>query len=360
MLGFLPTFQFPQGLLLAPLVLLGIWWGQRGKNRPAATFSSIEGLRNLPVTMAQRIKRLLPWVRALGLICLVVAFARPQRGISETMVRTEGIAIEAALDISGSMDAMDFALHNEAAPRIEAVKHVFTQFVSGDRHADLPGRPNDAIGLVAFGGYADSRCPLTLDHGALMDVVASLETPKPITDKHGNVLNESLWKEETLTAIGDAITLSIERLDQVQARSKVILLLTDGVSNAGAIPPEDAIALAKQKGVKIYTIGIGQNGYAPFKVPDGFGGFSLERARVEFDDALLKKAAEETGGRYFHADATETLQRVYAEIDRLERSVTEKAVYMEYHELYAWPLALGLLLLLAEAVLMATRFRTLP
>ncbi|MCW8129759.1 MAG: VWA domain-containing protein [Planctomycetota bacterium] len=355
----LPTFEFPLGLLLAPLLALGVWWQQRKKHRPAAIFSSVEGLRGLPVTFMQRLKRLLPWLQFLGLLCLSVALARPQRGVSETLVRTEGVAIEAALDISGSMDAMDFALRDEAVTRMEAVKHVFAEFVSGDR-ANLPGRPNDAIGLVAFGGYADSRCPLTLDHGALLDVVSSLETPKPVTDRHGNVLNQELWKEESLTAIGDAIALSIERLEQVQAKSKMVLLLTDGVSNAGVIAPKDAVALARQKGVKIYTIGIGRNGLAPFKVPDGFGGYELEKARVEFDDTLLKDAAEATGGRYFHADNTEALKGVYAEIDRLERSITEKAVYMEYHELYAWPLALGVLLLLLQGLLASTRFRTLP
>jgi len=356
-----PAFQLPQALLLAPLFVLLVWHRGRPSQRPAAIFSSLDGLRRLPVTFAQRVKGWLPVLRGLGLVCLVVAFARPQRGVSETLVRTEGIAIQAALDRSGSMEAMDFKLDEEQVSRMAAVKHVFTEFVQGSRDADLPGRPSDAIGLVAFGGYAESACPPTLDHGALLDVVKALDTPKEIRDRRGRVLNNELLQEERATAIGDAIALSVERLEHVTARSKVILLLTDGVHNAGAVQPRDAIALAKRAGLKIYAIGIGHSGTAPFPVQDPFFGRTVLRpVEVEFDDKILKAAAEETGGRYFHADDTASLRKVYAEIDRLERSITEKAVYMEFHELYAWPLVIGLALLLLEALLSATRFRTLP
>lgn len=360
MFDWLPVFRFPPGLLIAPLVVLGVWWNQRAKARPAAIFSSLDGLRGLPVTLAQRLKRLLPLLRAAGLVCLAVAFARPQRGISETLVRTEGIAIEATLDISGSMNAMDFSINGERVSRIAAVRHVFAQFAGGDRAAGLSGRPNDAIGLVAFGGYANSRCPLTLDHSALLDVVKNLDTPKPIHDRRGNILNAELLQEELQTAIGDALALSVERLKDAKARSKIILLLTDGVNDAGEVSPEDAIALAKKEGIKIYTIGIGHTGEAPFPAQDFFGNQVLQPHRVEFDDKILKLAAEATGGKYFHAEDTDALRNVYASIDQLERSVTEKAVYMEYRELYAWPLAVGLALLLAEALLAATRFRTMP
>ena len=360
MWDYLPVFRLPEGFFLAPLAILGVWWSARPRLRPAVIFSSLSGVRGLPVTLAQRIRSAMPYARAAGLLLILAAFCRPQLGITETRTHAEGIAIQATLDISGSMEALDFSLDGKQTSRLEAVKHVLAEFIAGSKQARLPGRSQDAIGLVAFGGFADSRCPMTLDHGALLDVVRGLETPKELHDRHGQVLNEAYLREEQATAIGDAITVSVDRLESLQAKSKAIVLLSDGVNNAGVCDPEDAIALAKSKGIKIYAIGIGQAGAAPFPFVDRYGKRVLKSVVVEFDPTLLKKAAETTGGKYFHATDTEALRSVYEEIDKLERTETERAIFTEYRELYVWPLLAGLLLLLADGGLGYTRFRTLP
>jgi len=356
----LPTFRWPLGLVLAPLAVLAVYYAERAKGRPTAIFSSLEGLRHLPVTLAQRTRRLMPFVRALALVLLTVACARPQLGITETLVRTEGLAMQAALDTSGSMEAMDFSIDGTQTTRLEAVKRVFSEFVAGNRKVGLEGRANDLIGLVAFGGYADSRCPMTLDHGALLDVVMSLQTPQPLYNRQGRIVNEELMREEGATAIGDGLALSLERLKGVVAKSKIVVLLSDGVNNAGVAEPLQAAELAQQMGVKIYTIGIGRSGEAPFRGKDPFGRTQFVRRYVEFDEKLLKELATRTGGTYFHAEDTTGLRQVYATIDHLERSETERAEFLDYRELYYGPLIAGLCLLLLDAVLLATRFRALP
>ncbi len=357
MLEWFPNFHSPQALLLAPVALAGIWWNTRSKQRATALFSSLEDLRDLPVTLAQRIYRLMPLLRATALLLLIIALARPQQGLTETRIRTEGIAIEAALDVSGSMDAMDFTLNSKQVTRLAAVKHVFSEFVGGG--SDLNGRPDDLIGLVAFGGFADSRCPLTLDHGALLEVVKSLSTPKEIVDRSGNVLNKDLLQEERATAMGDAIALSLERLKEVKAKSKIIVLLSDGVNNLG-IDPIQAAEIAKGMGVKVYTIGIGGNGEAPFMMRDIYGRMQMHAQYVQLDEDLLQELAKITGGTYFHAKNTDALRQVYAEIDKLERTETERFVYTEYLEWFWIPLAAGMVLMILDGVLSATRFRTLP
>ncbi|GMV79620.1 MAG: BatA protein [Planctomycetota bacterium] len=355
-----PTFRAPEFLALLPVAAGTVYYALRRAARPTVLYSSVADLRGLPVSWAHRLKQAMPYVRMLGLGCLIVALARPQQGITETLLRTEGIAIQAALDTSGSMDAMDFTLDGKRSSRMEAVKRVFTEFVAGAPAAGLAGRPDDPIGLVAFGGYADSRCPLTLDHGALVEVVKTLDTPKLLEDRRGNVVNEDLWREEQRTAIGDAIALSLGRLKEITAKSKVIVLLSDGVNNAGVADPVEAARAAKEMGIRIYSIGIGQTGSALFPVPDRFGKTVLRPMDVELDERLLKEVASMTGGQYFNAKDTEALRKVYAEIDRLERTETERRVFTDYHERYPAPLLAGLVLLLLDGVLAATRLRTLP
>lgn len=360
MWDWLPQWHTPQAFFLAPLAVAGVWWSARARNRPTAIFSSLQGLKEVPVTIAQRVKAWMPVIRCLGLLFLTVALARPQLGITETRVRTEGIAIEAALDVSGSMEAMDFSLDDKQVTRLEAVKHVLGEFVTGSKGSGLRGRANDLLGLVGFGGTAYSRCPLTLDHGAFVDVLNSLEVPRLVFDRQGRPINRELVQEERATAIGDALALALDRLEQVEAKSKVIVLLSDGESNVGVVEPEKAIEAAKQKGVKIYAIGIGHTGQAPIQVEDAYGRTVIEHISVSLDEDLLREAADKTGGSYYHAENTEALVEVYKSIDQLERSETEQAVYTEYDELFLLPLLAGLGLLLLEAVLMATRFRALP
>ncbi len=356
MMGF--RFQDPWWLLLLlPLAVAGvaIWWR---RPRAAVLFSSVAMLRRLPVTWAQRIKRFLPWLFLAGMAAMVVALARPQHGKEEYRVRAEGIAIEMAVDRSGSMEALDFTIDNQRADRLQAIKKVFREFVLGD--GELSGRPDDLIGLVAFGGFAEAKCPLTFDHDALLHVLDDVKIPQPIRNNRGQIVNARLLGEERATAIGDAIALSVERLKPVKAKSKIIILLTDGESNAGVLQPLEAAKIAKTFGIKIYTIGIGSNRPVPVPAYDVFGNRVIARQMFPLDEKTLAEIAEMTGGKYFNARDTASLRNVYAEIDKLEKTVSEGRLYTQYRELFPFALFPGLGLILLEIVLASTRFRTLP
>ncbi|MCY3021147.1 MAG: VWA domain-containing protein [Planctomycetota bacterium] len=353
-------FYSPLWFALAPLVAAAVWLAWRPRRQAAAIFSSVAGLKGLPVTLAQRARRLLPPLYALGLVLLVAALARPQVGRSESRIHTEGIAIEMVVDISGTMQAEDFELEGKRESRLNAVKHVFKEFVLGSRGGGLKGRPNDLIGLVAFGGFADSKCPLTLDHGALADCVQALEVPKRLRDRRGNVINERLFLEETMTAIGDGLALALDRLRNVEAKSKVVILLTDGDNNAGVVQPPQAAEIGQKMGVKVYTIGIGRTGWAPIPIEDEFGHRYLERAQVRLDEDLLRGIAEKAGGQYFNATNTKALAEVYAAIDKMEKSKVEETRYTDYTELYLYFAVPGLALVVMVSFLEMTRFRGLP
>jgi len=354
------SFQAPLWLLLLiALVVVGVL-AIRRQRRAAVLFSDVTILRTLPVTLALRIKRWLPCVGLLGLAMLIIALARPQRGIEEFRLQTEGIAIEMCIDRSGSMAALDFNLEGRQANRLDVIKRVFHDFVMGK--GKLPGRPDDLIGLITFGGYVEPKCPLTLDHGALIQVLDAVEIPHPIFDGHGREINQRLWQEDSQTAIGDALAVAANRLKNIQAKSKVIILLTDGEQTAGVLQPMEGAKIAKTLGVKVYTIGIGTNGRVtiPDPYPDEFGRPVLHREVFPLDEHTLQQIAEETGGKYFSAQDAERLGDVYAEIDRLEKSPSEGRLYSEYHELYQWFLLPGLGLILVQTVLAGTRFRSLP
>lgn len=214
--------------------------------------------------------------------------------------------------------------------------------------------------MVAFGGFADSKCPLTLDHGALVEIVKSLEIPRPIRDRQGKVLNAETLQEELATAIGDGVALGIDRLREAKSKSKVLILLTDGDSNAGAIDPREAAKIAKELGIKIYTIGIGRNGIVPFPQEDELGRRILMQAQFRIDEELLREMAETTNASYFHASDSKGLAKVYAEIDRMEKTEIEETKYAQYTELYRWFAGSGLALILGVHLLLETRFRSLP
>ena len=182
---------------------------------------------------------------------MIAGLARPQAGKAESRISGQGIAIEIVLDISGSMEAIDFQLEGQDVSRLEAVKHVIQEFVLGSRASGLSGRPDDLVGLVAFGGFADSKCPLTLDHGALVDIVQGLEIPKPIRDSQGRVINAQALQEELATAIGDGVAVAVDRLRGAKAKSKVLILLTDGDCNAGVVDPREAARIAAESGIQL-------------------------------------------------------------------------------------------------------------
>ncbi|MGD0383846.1 MAG: VWA domain-containing protein [Thermoguttaceae bacterium] len=356
MMGF--RFQDPLWLLLLiPLAAAGLWMLRR-RRRVAVLYSSVELLKNLPVTWAQRVKRFLPVVFLAGLALLVVALARPQHGKDEFRIRADAIAIEMVVDRSGSMHALDFELDNKRASRLAVVKNVFRDFVSGE--GGLAGRSDDLIGLIDFGGFVETKCPLTFDHGALLQLLDTVKIPEPIIDSQGNIINARLLQEELSTAIGDALATAVERLKPIKAKSKIIILLSDGESNAGVVDPAEAAQAAKTYGIKIYTIGIGTTGFVPVPQEDPFGRQVLVQERVQIDERALKTIADTTGGKYYNAQDTEKLRKIYADIDKLEKTTTEGRLYTEYRELFSYALFPGLGLVLLEMVLSCTRFRSLP
>lgn len=350
-------FESPGALfLLIPVVIvLAIRFRRR---KPAVLYSSTTLLKDLPITLRQRFRRTLPWLYAIGILLIALAIARPQLGREETRIRTEGIAIQMCIDKSGSMQALDFPVDGEQVNRLEAVKHVFHKFVAGDGEFD--GRPDDLVGLIAFGGFASALCPPTLDHGALLDVLDSVQIPEPIRDEQGRVLNEEMFREEQATAIGDALALAVDRLKDLEAKSKVILLLSDGENTAGVVSPLDAANAAAEFGIKVYSIGVGSNGMAPYPGVDLFGRRVLQQQAVRLDEETLKAIADSTDGLYFNAKDTDSLSRVYEEIDQLEKTEVEGQLYTSYREVFGYPLWIGLGCLLTNVLLGTTWLRGLP
>lgn len=312
-------------------------------SRHAAGRVLYSSLRVLPARTSTWRTRL-SWVPdaliALALIGLAIALAGPRRGEEDSRVRREGIAIVMAVDTSSSMAALDLSIGEVERDRLVAVKEVFERFVKR--------RPDDAIGLVGFARYADTRSPLTLDHGNLLAAARAVELTAARTRDDG-------------TAIGDGLALAVERLAASKARSKVAILLTDGEDNASQISPDEAAVLAREAGVKVYAIGAGTVGVAPVRVTEPDSGASrLVQVQVSIDEDLLRSIAESTGGRYFRADDAAALDAIYDEIDRLETTELEETRFAEYREYFDRFVALGLLLALAGLLLRATVLRRIP
>lgn len=319
-------------LALAPL----IWWRWwRRAPHAAVRFSSIEWLRRQGRSWRVRLRAVLPALRTAAVVLLVVALARPQKGNEETRILSEGVAIQLVVDRSSSMNAMDFLIEGKRVDRLEAVKRVVHEFVSGGN--GLKGRPDDLIGMITFSGYADGNCPLTLDHAFLLETLDQIE----IVDE----------RSEDGTAIGDALALAVERLRELDERpdvstqnrikSKVIVLLTDGENNAGSIPPEKAAELAKSYDIKIYGIGAGTEGFVPIRNRDAAGFNFFSRVYATINEGTLKAIASIAGGKYWWATDTDSLRGVYAEIDALEKSGTEEKRYSQYAELATERAVLG-------------------
>jgi Ca-activated chloride channel family protein len=263
---------------------------------------------------------------------VIVSLARPREGQQQTIIESEGIAIQMVVDRSGSMQAMDFQIDGEHVDRLTAVKNVAGKFVSGG--GELLGRYSDLIGLISFAGFADAITPPTLDHGFLLNALNQTE-----------IVNQ---QSEDGTAIGDAIALAVEKLNSLDAKqdekvkSKIIILLTDGENTAGEFLPVEAAEIAQAVGIKIYTIGIGTKGQAPFPVIDPFSGRKMIRwMQVNVDEATLKEVAKKTAGKFFRATDTDTLENVYREIDQLEKSKVETNHFVDFTELAVQPFRMG-------------------
>jgi Ca-activated chloride channel family protein len=326
--------------LAAPLVY---WVASRSVS--AVRYSSLTITDRAPRSWRVRLSKLPAVLMAISVVFLAVGLAGPRTPDAETKVSREGIAIMMVVDRSGSMEARDLVKDDLDVNRLAVVKDVFEEFVLGGDAGD--GRPDDLVGLITFAGYADSLCPLTLDHGNLVTIVKDLE----IVTRN----------DEDGTAMGDGLALAVERLRRSKANSKVAILLTDGVNNTGAIDPEQAADLAATQNIKVYCIGAGTEGLAPVPAVDPFSGRRvLQRAFVEIDEKTLKAIADKTGGRYFRATDQEGLAEIYAEIDRLERTKISEIQYLQYTEHYV-TFVVGALSLIALASLTgATVFRSLP
>ncbi len=305
----------------------------------ALSYSSLAYPKRAGRSGAVVARRLVSALRLIVVALVLLAVMRPQTGRALTEVSTEGIDIVLIIDTSGSMRALDLDAQERSLSRrrdrLEVSKDVVETFVAA--------RPNDRIGLVVFGGEAFTQCPLTLDHGIATTFLDQLE----------------IGMAGDATAIGSAVGVATRRLKDSEAESKVAILLTDGRSNAGALAPLRAAEAAAALGVKLYAIGVGTRGQAPFIV-ESRRGPRVVYQDVEIDEDTLRRMATTTGGAYFRAEDVDGLKQIYDEIDELEKTEITQESYMEYEERFAWLVGPAVLLLLLEVVLLDTRLRKLP
>jgi Ca-activated chloride channel homolog len=324
-------FANPAFLALFGLLPLMVYWYGRRSSKSQGTvlvssvksFSQARGWKNV-------FRHLVFMLRILAMSCLIIALARPQQRNDEQLTTGEGIDIILCLDISGSMLAQDFT-----PSRMEAAKNVASEFIDG--------RPTDRIGLVIFSGESFTMCPLTTDRAVLKSQLYNVQS---------GLLEDG-------TAIGDGLATGVERLRASKAKSKVIILLTDGENNGGFIDPNASKEIAKAMGVRVYTIGVGSEGYAqiPIQTP---GGVVMQKEKVSIDEKLLKQIADETGGKYFRATDNESLTAIYRAIDGMEKSKVQITTFARFSEQF-FPFALAAAaLLLLEYVLGFTIFRKFP
>lgn len=338
-------FQDPQFLLL--LLLLLPWMLlrlRRERGMPVHRIADGARVASLPDTPRARSARYLPFLRLLILVLAILALARPQVMERETRVRSEGVDLVVALDLSTSMLAEGTQGSEPRKNRLTMAKEVLAEFVRG--------RSGDRIGLIAFAARPYPAAPLTLDHEWLQAAVARLET--------GAI--------EDGTALGDAILAALNRLwdasgnslDDRRMKSRAVILITDGRGNAGTVSPRMAASAARTLGVRVHAIGIGSRGPAVIPVEDPLGGILYRRVEADLDETVLREIAAATGGGYFRADDRDVLARVFREIDRIEKRPMEEKVFFSYRELFS-PLLLGVLLLgMAELTLRTTLLRKLP
>jgi Ca-activated chloride channel family protein len=320
-------------LTLLPLVVL--WRGRRGPVA-AVEYSDVGLAREVARRTRSRIGGIIWLLPVIAAALMIVGLARPQRTQSQTSVTENGIDIVLALDISGSMQALDFKVDNVRVNRVAIVKSVVSKFIDE--------RPNDRIGLIAFAAAPYIVSPLTLDHDWLQQ---NLER-----------INVGLGDDGT--AIGSAIAAAVNHLRTTATKSKVVILLTDGVNNTGKIPPLAAAEAARALGVKVYTIGVGVRGKAPIPVRDQAGRTHVIMAYVDVDEATLQAVADETGGRFYRATDTDSLQKIYEQINRYETSAQSVEKFEHVEELYRWTLLPSLGLLGLWVLLQHTRYRRLP
>jgi len=321
--------------LMGLLPLLWFWRGRRGPVA-AIEFSDVTLAREVSHAGRSRVGKWLWFLPILAAALMIVGLARPQRQDSRVEVTANGIDIVLGLDVSGSMQALDFTVEGHRLNRIAIVRRVVSKFIEE--------RPNDRIGLVAFAGAPYLVSPLTLDHDWLLQNLERVDV--------GGV--------DDGTAIGSAIAAAVNHLRDTRAKSKVVILLTDGVNNTGKIAPIAAAEAARALGVKVYTIGVGVRGEAPIPVTDEAGKSRIIMARVDVDEKTLQAVADLTGGRFYRATDTDSLRKIYDQINTFEKSAQTVQRFEHVEELYIWALLPALALLALSLLLQLTWFRRLP
>lgn len=327
-------FANPEFLLLLGVIPLLYYWHSKKSRRGTGTlrYSNLGVVKTVGTSKWGNYRHILFFLRVLVIALLIICFARPQSGRKEEEVTTEGIDIILAMDISSSMLAEDFKPKN----RLEAAKVVAANFIKGRR--------NDRIGMVVFARQSFTQCPLTLDYGILLNLLKDIQ----------------IGMVEDGTAIGMGIANAVNRLRDSKAKSKVVILLTDGRNNAGQLDPITAAYAAKALGIRIYTIGAGKRGEALYPVQDPILGKRYVRLPVEIDEDLLKEIANITGGKYFRATDRESLEKIYQEIGQMEKTKIKVKEYTRYKELFVGLLAVAMGMLFVEIVLANTKFRKIP
>mgnify|MGYP000851777984 FL=1 len=326
------TFAHPHyfWLLLAVPALVYWFYYKRSTYYPTFNIPQHGGVLSQAPGWKVRLMSLLPLLKILSFVCIIFALARPQSALSEKEISTQGIDVVLSLDISGSMLAKDFE-----PDRLEAAKKVAMNFIKD--------RPNDRIGLVIFSGESFTQCPITIDHQVLLNL---------FKDIHSGMVEDG-------TAIGMGLATAVARLKESKSKSKVIILMTDGVNNTGYIDPYTAIQIAKTYGIRVYTIGIGKNGMAPYPVKDQNGKTFYQNFPVQIDEALLRKIAQETGGNYYRATGNSSLKNIYNTIDKLEKSKIKINNYHRKSEHFHVFALLAVLCLLGEFILSKTYLKTI-
>jgi len=331
-------FQFlnPAWLwLLLTIPLMAILRGRAGR-AVSLRLPSVSDARDVGEIPRSQVGGVLMILIYAGMALIIVALARPQLGRGRVDIETSGIDITLAIDVSSSMEAMDFKIDKRSVNRLEVVKKVVDEFVED--------RPGDRMGIVAFAGRPYLVSPLTLDHEWLQKRLGEVK----------------IGRVEDGTAVGSAIASSVNHLRDSDAKSRIVILLTDGVNNSGAANPVTAAEAAKALGIKIYTVGAGTRGEAPIPVRDSFGRQRMATMKVDIDEESLQEIAKVTGGQYFRATDTDSLVKVYDEINKLETTTRKVKKYEDKEELFLFALLPGLLLVLIERLLSETRYRHLP
>jgi Ca-activated chloride channel family protein len=324
-------FASPWFLLLALAILPMLWRYLRPRRRTHLRFSSVQLLKSAGRSRWSWLRHAPFAARCLAVLALAVALARPQGGPDRDKKSSEGLDIVLILDTSRSMEARDFAIGSDRPSRLAVVKRVIEDFVTE--------RPSDRIGMVVFGTEAFTQAPLTLDHGILLRFLDRVQ----------------IGMAGDATAIGDGLATAVNRLKDIEAKSRVAILLTDGGNTAGRVDPLAAAEAAKAKGVKVYTIGVGSKGHVPVEVNG-----QVQSQKVDVDLELLKQISDATGGQAFMATDTESLVKIYATIDKLEKTRLKIDSFDDYEERYATLAWASLILLLGELALGLTRWRSVP